>query len=113
MKHADEIRAMTDEQLARYLTAVTAAAIKNSLGVEAAFTEGDLNKAADEWLNALQQEIRPTPPKEPLCLSCAHANISVTDDFADCLCAVRGGYEGGKTECKDYERKQRNDGITL
>lgn len=45
------------------------------------------------------------PQKAPLCLSCAHASISVTDDFADCLCAVRGGYEGGKTECKDYERR--------
>lgn len=52
------------------------------------------------------KEEPPTPQKEPLCLSCANASFSVTDDFADCLCAVSGGYEGGKTECKDYERRK-------
>lgn len=30
----------------------------------------------------------------------------MTDAFADCLRAVRGGYEGGKTECRDYERRK-------
>lgn len=54
-----------------------------------------------DWL---KQEV-PAPPPPPLCLSCAHANMSVTDDFADCLCAKSGGYEGGKTKCKDYERR--------
>lgn len=64
------------------------------------------------WYKAPEQVIPSTPPP-PLCLTCSHANMSVTDDFADCLCAKSGGYEGGKTECKDYERKRRNDGSTL
>lgn len=101
MTFADKIRSMTDEELAIWI-------FKHDKKCK---NDGFLS--IQEYYDILKQEIPAPPQKEPLCLSCAHANISVTDDFADCLCAVSSGYEGGKTECKDYERKQRNDGITL
>lgn len=75
------------------------------------FSSGDVimatsNQPYYKKFRAEEIQEEPAPPqKAPLCLSCAHANISVTDDFADCLCKISGGYEGGKTECKDYERK--------
>lgn len=100
MTFADKIRSMTDEELAIWI-------FKHDKKCK---NDGFLS--IQEYYDILKQEI-PTAPPPPLCLSCAHANISVTDDFADCLCKISGGYEGGKTECKDYERKQRNDGITL
>lgn len=100
MTFADKIRSMTDEELAIWI-------FKHDKKCK---NDGFLS--IQEYYDILKQEI-PTEPPPPLCLSCANASFSVTDDFADCLCAVSGGYEGGKTECKDYERKQRNDGITL
>ena len=92
MTFADKIRSMTDEELAIWI-------FKHDKKCK---NDGFLS--IQEYYDILKQEI-PTAPPPPLCLSCAHANISVTDDFADCLCAVSGGYEGGKTECEGYERR--------
>lgn len=100
MTNADKIRAMTDEEMAHYFSEQPDAC-PGRPGCSG-------KNCYDCWLNWLKQEIPAPPQKTPLCLTCAHANMSVTDDFADCLCAVSGGYEGGKTECKDYERRAKN-----
>lgn len=102
--NADKIRAMTDEELAMLLNPTCPPQeCPDHLPFDQAH---DCYKC---WLDWLQQEIPAQPQKDPLCLSCAHANISVTDDFADCLCAKSGGYEGGKTECKDYAPMEVSD----
>ena len=98
MTNADKIRGMTDEELVAFM-----GSRPDSCPPIGVLCSG--KNCYDCWLDWLKQEASAPPKKEPICLSCAHASFSATDDFADCLCAVRGGYEGGKTECKDYERR--------
>lgn len=55
-------------------------------------------------------EDRGTETKDPICWDCAHGKTSVVDDFADCLCEVRGYNVGGVTECKDYKNWRDGNG---
>lgn len=51
-------------------------------------------------------------PKETICWDCVHSSASVTDDFADCICKVKGGMVGGVTECKYHQDgKERSESL--
>lgn len=99
----DLIRQDSNEELAEKFTLIGLGNTPEYLCVP----KTPIDEMADYWLwlRYLDQEAPAPQKKEPICLSCAHASFSVTDDFADCLCKISGGCEGGKTECKDYERK--------
>lgn len=107
MTFGDLIRQNSDEELAEKFTLI-------GMGHTPTYDVipyNPIDKTADywSWLRYLKREApEQKQQKKPLCDTCKHAIDGVVDDFAAVFCAVRCGYFGQVTECKDYESRDKN-----